>query len=154
MVFISVWWMIVLKSVQCSLPISRLSISRTSVIRGAPMTPMNEMGSSKLPQFCSSRINHLERHLFCCHRVDLRVKNHHENAGICSRRDRFSAVAALLLEMELKQYDFLAERRFLHQEQLLNFENRLIFGEVIPCWVFPVHFFVCVKMARTRPTAK
>ena len=36
----------------------------------------------------------------------------------------------------------------------LNFENRLIFGEVIPYLSFSVHFFVGAKMARILPTAK
>ena len=36
----------------------------------------------------------------------------------------------------------------------LNFENRLIFGEVIPCLSFSVHFFAGAKMARILPTAK
>ena len=36
----------------------------------------------------------------------------------------------------------------------LNFKNRFIFGEVMPCLVFPVHFIVGAKMARTLPSVK
>ena len=65
--------------------------------------------------------------MFCCCRVDLRVKNRLENAGICSRHDRFSAVAILLLEMELKQRDILAERHFFTPEIAFKFRKSVDF---------------------------